>query len=417
LGVRVKNKTSPTEAKKPQLYYGYFVALSSFMIILMGWGIFSIYGVFFNPLSEEFGWSRAITSGAYSLSVLISGILGMVAGRLSDKLGPKKVIILCVVMLALGYFLMSTVQNIWQFYLFFGFMIAFGISGCWSPPVSTVSRWFVGRRGLMTGIVSGGISIGVLVLSPVGTYIIGVYGWRVSYIIIAVAILIIALTAAQFIKKSPQEMALSAYGEAKLSSIPLDIISKGSLKSYIRTSQFWMVCLIYVCFGFAQLTIMVHIVPDAIGKGISALNSAGILSTIGIVSMIGRIVMGIFADRVQGKSATIFSLSVLLIALVWLLQAESLWKIYLFAVIFGFGYGGMSCLQPLLAVELFGIYTVGVITAIFSFGFNIGGAIGPVLSGYIFDVNKSYHWAFIICIILIALALVFSFCLKPTNNK
>jgi MFS family permease len=417
LGVQSQDKISTAGAQKPGLYYGYFVALSSFMIILMGWGVFSIYGVFFNPLSEEFGWSRAITSGAYSLAVLMSGVLGIAAGRFSDKLGPKKVIILCVIILSAGYFLMSTVQNLWQFYLIFGFVIAFGVSGCWSPPISTVSRWFVGRRGLMTGIVSGGISIGVLVLSPSVTQMIAEYGWRISYIIIAAAVLIVTMTAAQFIKRSPQQMGLSPYGADKISSPSPGISGEGSLKNYIRTSQFWMVCVIYVCFGFAQLTIMVHIVPDAIGKGISAIHAAGILSTIGLVSMIGRIVMGSFVDRVQGRSAAILSLSVLIIALVWLLQAESLWKYYLFAVIFGFGYGGMSCLQPLLAVELFGLYTAGVITAIFSFGFNIGGAIGPVLSGYIFDIHKSYQWAFIICIILIALALLLSFYLKPTANK
>jgi MFS family permease len=410
-------KSDGQPINKPGLYYGYYIVISTFMIILMGWGIFSIYGVFFSPLSQEFSWSRAETSGAYSLAVLTAGALGILAGRFSDRLGPRKVIILCTAMLAIGYFLMSIVQNIWQFYLFFGLIIGFGVAGCWAPPVATVSHWFTGRRGLMTGIVSGGISIGILVLSPVVTHLISVYGWRQSYFIIAIAILVVTMTASQFIRRSPQQMGLEPYGENRTKSQLLKAADKGSWREAIRTSQFWMVCLIYVCFGFAQLTVLVHIVPDAMGKGISPISASGILSIIGIVSLIGRIIMGTVTDRIPVKTAAILSLGFLAVALIWLFQADNLWKYYLFAIIFGFGYGGMSCIQPLLAVELFGLVTVGIITAIFSFSFNIGGALGPVLSGYLFDINGSYQWAFIICLILIFIALALSFYLKSTRNN
>ncbi|HSW56829.1 MAG TPA: MFS transporter, partial [Dehalococcoidales bacterium] len=186
-------------------YYGYVIVLIGFLLTMFGWGFFYVYGVFFGPLEAEFEWSRALTSGAFSISVLVSGIGGIIAGRLSDRVGPKAIIMACAVILSLGYILMSMVQNAWQFYLLYGIMISTGAGGFWSPPISTVARWFTRRRGLMTGIVSGGISFGTLVLPPVATQLIDIFDWRVTYVIIGAAVLIVSLTATRFIKRSPQE--------------------------------------------------------------------------------------------------------------------------------------------------------------------------------------------------------------------
>jgi MFS family permease len=400
---------------KPRFFYGYIIVIACFLMMVFGWGIFYIYGVFFSPLSEEFGWSRAVTSGAFSLSVLISGLVGIVAGRLSDRLGPKIVLIFCAVILALGYILMSIVQNTWQFYLIYGFIISTGVGGFWAPPVSTVARWFIGRRGFMTGIVSGGISFGTLVLPPLATQLISIYDWRVTYIIIGVAVLLVVTVAAQFLKHSPEKMGLAPYGSGTKSQDSRQP-SGFTLKEAVRTRQFWMVSLIYLCFGAVQLTIMVHIVPHATGLEISAIKAAVILSIIGGTSLAGRIIMGSLADKLRVKRAIIFCLSILILSLVWLQAAGDLWQLYLFAAVFGFGYGGLSCLQSLIGAELFGLTALGVITAIFSFSFDIGGAAGPVLSGYIYDVSASYRWAFMACIGAVVIALIIALYLKPPRK-
>ncbi len=189
-----------------------------------------------------------------------------------------------------------------------------------------------------------------------------------------------------------------------------------SFSEAVRTRPFWLACLIYLCFGVSLFTIMVHIVPEAIDIGISPLNAAVILSIIGITGMLGRLIFGGMTDKLRVKGATITGLVLLTISLIWLLQADNLWKLYAFAVIFGFGYGDISCIQSLLAVELFGLTSVGVMTAIFSFGVNLGGAIGPVLAGYIFDVSGSYKWAFLVCLILVVIALVINFLLKAPKK-
>jgi MFS family permease len=402
----------------PRFHYGYVIAAACFFMMVLGWGLFYIYGVFFNPLSQEFGWSRAVTSGAFSISVLVSGVLGIIAGRISDRTGPKAVLMVCAVILALGYALMAVMHNVYEFYLIYGIVIATGVGGFWSPVISTVARWFVGRRGLMTGIVSGGISFGALILPPVVTQLITVFDWRITYAIIGGFVLIVVMVAAQFLKPNPQAMGLKAYGEVHSRLQTFHKNSPGfTFDEAVRTRQFWMVAVIYLCFGVVQLTIMVHIVPHLTGSGFSAITAAGILSTIGGVSFAGRIIMGMITDRIRVKFSAVVSLGLLTVSLLGLLWANDLGRLYAFAVIFGFGYGGLSCLQALISAELFGLGALGVITAMFSFSFNIGGAAGPVIAGYIFDVSESYRWAFLGCFVVIAIALAISLALSPPKKQ
>jgi MFS family permease len=343
--------------------------------------------------------------------------VGIITGRLSDRFGPQKVIVFCAALLTMGYTLMYFVQSTWQFYLLYGIIIASGVGGFWAPQVSTIARWFKRKRGFMTGIVSGGISFGTLILPPVVTRIIDVFGWRTTYLLIGVGTFIVIMVSAKFVKPAPQSTEISPYGENKEKMPLFEQSASLNLKAAISTYQFWMVAIIYLFFGLAQLMVIVHIVPNAIGMGISPFSAAGILSVIGGVSFIGRILIGLIADRIRVKPAVILSLGLMTIALLWLQQADSLWKLYVFAVFFGFAYGGLSCLQSLIAAELFGLLSLGVITGIFSLSFDIGGAIGPWLAGFIFDNRGSYTWAFILCLGAIIISLLISMTLKPPKTK
>jgi MFS family permease len=269
----------------------------------------------------------------------------------------------------------------------------------------------------MTGIVSGGISFGTLVLPPITAQLISAYNWRTTYIVIGAAILVLVMIAAQFLKPGPPgtESQIETPDKAR-SSFTQE--SRGfSLGEAVHTRQFWMVAGIYLCFGTTQLTIMVHIVPQATGMGNSPINAAAILSIVGGVSLASRILIGIITDRIGVKTSAVLCLSIITVSFFWLQWVDSLWKLYFFAVIFGFGYGGMSCLQSLIAAELFGLLSLGVLTAIFSFSFNIGGAAGPVLAGYVFDVSGSYRWAFLACTLVIGIALIISLSVKPPLQK
>jgi MFS family permease len=401
---------------RPKFFYGYFIVLVAFILEMMSWAVLYTYGVFFKPMLAEFGWSRAVTSGAYSLCFIITGIVAVVVGRLSDKFGPRAILTLCGLLLGTGYFLMSQISAVWQLYLVYGVIIGIGTGAVYTPLLSTLSRWFVKRRGLMTGIAVSGIGFGILFLSPLVTLLIHSYGWRDSYRLMALVVAVVTMLAAQFIKRDPAQIGLRPYGEDELTvndSGP--ILSGFSAPRAMSTRQFWTICAMFLCFGFTLQTILVHIVSHATDIGIAPTSAATILSTIGGVSIAGRLALGTTSDRIGNKRATIVCFSLLVLAILWLLIADRLWMFHLFAVIFGFAYGGLISLTSLIVAELFGLVSMGVILGLVTFTYAIGESVGPTLAGKIFDMTGSYQTVFVISAALGLGAIMLATTLKPIN--
>jgi len=404
---------------KPKFFYGYVVVLLATLIMVVTWGAVYSFGVFFKPMITELGWTRAATSGAYSLTFLLSGFLGILAGRLSDRLGPRLVVTVCGVLIVAGYLLMSQVSFIWQIYLFYGVIIGVGLGGVYVPSVSTVARWFVKRRGLMTGIVIAGIGAGTMIISPVANWLIANYGWRTSYIIVGITVLALMISAAQFLRRDPAGMGVKPYGGDVADQSGLNLETGGfSLRKAIRCKQFWILCLMFPSFEFCVNTIMVHIVPHATDLAISAASAANILAVIGMFSIAGRITMGSTGDRIGNRRAFAICGVMMSVALSWLLFAQELWMFYLFAAIFGFAYGGYGPLISLVVADLFGLTSLGVILGVVTFSITIGAAVGPTLAGKIFDVTGSYQTAFLVCIALSIIAITVALPLRPiTDNE
>lgn len=406
------------ESKKPRLFYGYIVVLAAFVIIALAFGINYTFGVFFKPLLAEFGWTRAVTSVAYSLSTLVAGFLGIFAGKLSDRFGAKIVSIACGLFLGSGFMLMSRVNAIWQVYLFYSLIIAAGIGGSWPALIPAVAKWFAKRRGLMTGIVVSGIGVGILIIPPLASRLISIYEWRSSYLIIGIISLVLILLAAQFLRQSPRQIEQLPYGENEVkreSSVSED--QGVNFREAVHTKQFWIVCTIYFCFGFGLHTVMVHIVPHATDLGISAANAVNILAMIGGAGIFGSITMGSASDRIGIKPSLIFTLILMLAALLWLQLAKELWMLYLFGIVFGLACRSIIALQSLVTAELFGLSSLGILVGSVAFIYTIGAALGPALSGHIFDITGSYSLAFLADAILVAIALILALLLRPLRSE
>jgi len=397
---------------KPKFFYGYVLVAAALGSILVVWGIFYSFGIFFEPMLTELGWTRAVTSGAFSLCITLYGLLAIGMGRLTDKFGPRLVITTCGLFFGLGYLLMSQITAVWHLYLFYGVIIAIGGSGLYVPLISTIARWFVQRRGVMTGIVVSGIGLGTMLIPPVVSWLISIYGWRTSFIIVGVIALVLVVSAAQFFRRDPGQMGLSPYGEHEVKPESLKLSISGlSFQEAIHTRQFWLLCAIYFGSWFALNPILVHIVIHATGPEISAASAAIILAIIGGAKIAGAVIMGSAADRIGNKLALIIALILMSMALLWLLVAKEVWMFYLFAAVFGFAYGGVITLLPGITAELFGLTSHGSILGIVMLsGVTFGGALGPVLAGGIFDVTGNYYLAFLISaglgIIAIALTLL-----------
>ena len=403
---------------EPRFFYGYVVVVAALFIVVAIFGTRYVFGVFFKPVLTDFGWTRAMTSGAFSLSMVMEGLLGIVMGGLTDRHGPRIVLTLCGFLLGLGYLLMSQIVAIWQLYLFYGVIIGIGTSGAWVPLMSTVARWFAKRRGMMTGIVLTGTGIGALIAPPVANWLISIYDWRTSFIIMGSVVLVVVILAAQLLRRDPSRIGQVPYGESKEREQGLKSGTEGfSLREAVYTRQFWMVFGMFLCFGFCMFTVMVHIVPHATDRGISTASAAKILAAIGGLAMVGRVVLGSIADRIGNRQVFIIGFILISAALFWLVPATEVWMLYIFTVIFGFAQGGMGASESPLIAGLFGLKSHGLIFGVAGFGFTIGAGIGPFIAGCIFDSTGSYQVAFLVGGAIGVVGLILTILLRPRITK
>jgi OFA family oxalate/formate antiporter-like MFS transporter len=405
-------------AHKPRFYYGYTVVGAAFIIMMLAWGLYIVFGVFFDPLLKEFGWTRAMTSGAYSLSTILHGVLGIAMGGLVDRFGPRIVVTVCGVFLGAGYLLMSQVETLWQMYLFYGVIIGIGMSGLWVPLISPISRWFVARRSMMTGIVICGLTIGQLVMPMVVGRLIAAYDWRITYSIIGSIVLVIIVVFAQFLKRDPGQMGQVPYGAGESIESATSLSQVGySLGEAVRTVQFWLGFAILFCFGYSAFAMTVHLVPHVAGLGISEVSAADVLAVNGGAGIIGNFVLGgIIGDRIGNRKAFLIGFALAAASLVWLLPATELWSLYLFAIGFGIALGSIGTSESPLVARLFGLKNHGLIYGVIGLGFTAGGGVGPFVTGYIHDITGSYRNAFLVNIAFTVVGFILTVLLKPTRK-
>lgn len=271
----------------------------------------------------------------------------------------------------------------------------------------------------MSGVMKVGTGASLMIMPLVASGLILNYGWSTSYLILGGAASVFIVLAAQFLRRDPSQKGLLPYGAEEASANGLNAAAEAgfSLREAVRTRQFWMFCAICLLTYFSVDTVIVHIIPYGIELGISAANAATVLATIGGTSMVGRVIMGGAGDRLGSRLAIRICFPVIAITLVWLQFSGELWMLYLFAGVYGFVHGGFFALLSPLVAELFGTSAHGVIFGVVIFSGTIGGALGPVLVGYIFDVTGGYQLGFLISALLMVGSFILALLLRPTDGK
>ena len=397
---------------------GYRIVAAGFVIQGVVIGAMFAYGVFFRELEAEFGWSRTMISGASSLSFVVMGVLAIVAGKLNDKIGPRILITASALCFGIGYGAMSRLQAPWELFLFYGLLAGIGYSTHDVVTLSTITRWFVRRRGAMTGVVKVGTGVGQLLVPVIAAALIAAFGWRNAAFIIGAASMLILLVVAQLMRRDPRSMGQHPDGVAiEGARAPTGAGETGmSVAEAAGTRQFWILCAAQLTIFFCLLTVMIHIVPHATDLGIAPAVAATILSTIGGASIAGRLTIGMLADRLGGRRSLGLSFLILLASFLLLQSAETTWTLFLFALVYGFAHGGFfTVMSPTLA-EFFGTGSHGVIFGIVLFCGTIGGAAGPLLAGTLFDTTGSYETVFLILTGFCLMGLILTAALQPIKS-
>ena len=386
------NKIQLHAGRDDRFFYGYVLVAASFLLQAIGWGAYNSFGVFFNPLMNEYDWSRAGISGAVSVSFCLYGFSSILLGRLNDRVGPRFIMAISGIFLGVGYLLMSRLTSLWQLYLLYSLLVGIGISGTDVVLLSTIARWFVRLRGRMSGVLKVGTGVGMLVMPLFTNWLITAFGWRTAFFVMGIVVLIPFIGLSQLLVRDPARRGLRPDGDGRVTAKIAQAAEKGfTLRQALKNLQLWLICTAYFLLLVCVFTVLLHIVPHAIDLGIPPNWATRVLATIGGLSIVGRIIMGFSSDRIGNKWALTICYGFLCVSLGWLLLANRLWMLFVFAIVYGFAHGGFFVVMSPLIAEFFGTASHGAIFGMMIFVSNIGGAIGPLLTGYVFDLTGSYR--------------------------
>ncbi|MCA1755365.1 MAG: MFS transporter [Spirochaeta sp.] len=420
------NKKSVTLLTKH--YHGYAIVAAGFVVQGTIVGAIFTYGVFFDALHTELGWSRAAISAAPSLASLVMGFTAMLFGRLTDVTGPRRILSAAGIAVTLGYLIMSRMTMQWHLLVAYPIFIGVAFGSHDVVTLSAVARWFERRRGRMSAIVKVGTGTGQVIGPAAAAVLISLFGWRNAYLWIAVVTGPLVFLAARWMYRSPEDAGVPHQDAAILPGFapasvavaeastptppPVDASAPVAVpepppqraREMMRRPEFIRLGIAQGAVLFCTPIIIVHLVPHATDLGLDRAVAAGLLSVIGGFSIAGRMVMGSIIDKVGGRRALLYCYAIMLAAFVLLQFAAGPLLLYLFALIYGFAHGGIfTCVSPFVA-ELFGVRVHGLLFGTIIFVGTLAGSIGPTVAGAVFDLSGSYRPAFLLLIVLLLVA-------------
>lgn len=359
---------------------------------------------FIIPLTSEFGWNRTTISGVFSLARMESGLLGPLEGWLVDRVGPRRLMLVGVPLMGIGYMLMSRVDSLAAFFFVYIFAITLGNSlGMSTPMAASVANWFNRKRGLAFGVMWSGVGLGGFFVPAVG-WLIAIYDWRIASIIIGVFIIVMGVPIAALMRHRPEPYGYMPDGvEPDGSDEPgvasrrrqPDLSQDFTAREALMTSSFWYLTLSIAARSLVSGGVGLHLVPYFVDLGASDVFAATLAGAVGVLSIPGRFGLSAVSDYINRRYVMAASLFLMTIAIIFMARATSVTQVIPFLVLYAAAQGGISVIPQSLIAEYFGRRAYATIQGFRSTIQMVGIIIGPLISGYVFDTTGSYEWAFL----------------------
>ena len=367
--------------------YGWvMVALGALMTCVAIGAMFSL-AVFLRPITEATGWSTTAVSTAMTINFLAMGAAGFGWGALSDRVGPRPVVLAGAVLLGLGLFLASRAQTPLQFQLAFGLLIGIAVGSFFSPMIAAVMGWISEHRGLAVSLVSVGVGVAPMTMSPFAAWLITQMDWRAAQNVLALVVWATLIPAALFVRRPPAEPAAA---RASMADGPAP-----TLRDAFVSPPFVVLALTFFACCAAHAGPIFHTVTYAMTCGLAPLAAVTIYSVEGLAGLGGRLALGLLADRIGVKRVLVAGLLVQAVAASLFIFASRLGEFYAVSATFGFAYGGVMPLYAVLAREYFGQRILGAVFGAAAMVSSLGMALGPALGGWIFDTFGRYTWMYL----------------------
>lgn len=397
------------QKKTSGIFYGWWIVIGGFILHFIGIGIgINAIGVFFKPVVESLNFTRGDFSLYFTISALSMMLAAPFIGKLLEKLDVRLVMGVSTALLAGGFALFSQCRTLTHFYLV-AVIVGVGHAGSHIIPVSMmINNWFVKRRGLAMGIVFSATGLGGLVFNPVANWLVLTYGWQQTYIILGALIAICCIpTAVLVMRRTPEEMELLPDGVATRDKKATAEAAAGlTLGQSVKLPIFWMLAGMILFLNALNMGIQQHLIPYLTDVGHSSTFAANIMAVYLGMTIAGKLILGRISDR-EGvvRGFVVFSI-VLGVGIGILFGAKVAWVAVLFGVVYGFANAIQTVVPPLMTADGLGLKHYALIYGVMNIFSTLGAGLGMPISGYIYDATGSYGYAFVLYIVLTALALV-----------
>ena len=386
---------------KVSMFYGWWIVLSGMVMGIYTAGIF-FYGftALFNPLRSTFGWSRTTMSVAFTLQRGETGVAGPVVGFLVDRFGPRRIILAGLVVMGIGLFSLTQINNLGTFYAAY-FIASVGFSGC-SPLVANipVANWFRRKRARAMGILALGAGISGLLLPGI-VALIEWLGWRTTLGVLGIGLWVICMPLALVFRQRPEQYGLRPDGDL---STGVEIgegndrnKSTYTLKETLRRKSFWALAAVHALWLFAHTGVVVHIIPALTLDAEMTAGNAGLMAAgIPVLSILGRVGFGWLGDFLDKRYVLMMAVGFQIFGLLLFRDAPNFAVIGLGVILYGIGIGGFIPVRNAVQADLFGRINYGKVQGMVELFAQIGGIGGPVVTGLIADSQGTYSFAFLI---------------------
>jgi len=386
-------------AKLNGLFYGWRMIAAGCVMRMLGGG-FHLYGftIFFLPITNELGLSRAATSLVFSLARAEGAVEGPLAGYLIDRYGPRPMMLAGIMLSGIGYMLLATVHSYTAFLIVYLGVISLSFSaGFMHSPMVLANSWFIRRRAMAMTLISSAIGIGGTLITPILAFAVSQWGWRYGAFIAGLGLILTGIPVALYVKRSPESMGLVPDGapvEQPSEGIrAIDTQSSGdrefTLKQALKTAAFWKLILATTTRVGVYNSITVHFVPIMVWRGASEAKAAAMLATMALMSLPSHLFVGWIADRVNKPRLMASCMLLGAVAVTILAYGNGEWALWTFTLLFTF----VEALFPVswaTVGDYFGRKHFATIRGSMSFFYLWGPALGPVITGLVYDRHQSY---------------------------
>ena len=419
----IKPKNKGAFGLSSRVHYAWIVIAIAAVMHMAGGSIRQAFGVLIVPLEENMGWNPATVTLAYAMASITGALLAPISGYCTDRYGARKVILVGVVTFAAGALLTGVISEVWHLWISYGLFLGVA-SACFNVPIiTTATYWFRTHLGYGVGFLQASHGLGPAVMAIVISILITGASWKIAFWSIAIIGGTIMLVLMAFFRNRPSDIGVRAFGAPELERPPVErdpvrekLLVKAFRKNMQSTTTFWKLVSIHFLGCVSHSIVIIYIIPIAVLAGMEEVAAAGVLSTLALVSVTTRFLTPVISDYIgaRGTMATAFvwqGLPVLM--LFW---AHDPWQFYLFAVIFGIGYGGEGSAFPVINRQYFGRGPMGSSFGWQQFGAGSGMAMGAWLGGALFWLFDSYTVTIIVSTLTSIAGAVVIMSMEPTSR-